>query len=178
VNRYVNPANAITASRYVTLPLFVHWLRHGDVQLATLMVVVCGFLDLFDGMAARAFNCASGFGELLDAVTDAFCYGFFMVVLAIEHRLPWVPVGGILVIGVVNVLFRGIYARRAGRATNYRSYGMERVVAYAAYLAGLGAAGFEPVYFSWTCLGAMTVVLIHDTKRMLADPIPPAEAAA
>jgi phosphatidylglycerophosphate synthase len=176
VNAYVNPANAVTASRYLTLPLFVYWLDRGDYQLATLAVVVCGVLDLFDGAVARAFKCTSGFGELLDAVTDAVCYGFFMVLLAVYDRLPWVPVIGILVLGVANTVFRAVYARRLGRAANYRSYAMERVVALAAYLSGFGASGFEPVYFAWVFLSLMAVVLAHDTKRMLIDPVPQADA--
>src|SRR5690606_23720703 len=108
---YVNPANAITASRYLTLPPFWYWLDSGDYQLATLMVIVCGVLDLFDGAVARAFNCSSGFGELLDAITDALCYGYFLVLLAFYDRLPAVPVAGILGVGVVNAGFRAVYAR-------------------------------------------------------------------
>src|SRR6187397_1665476 len=99
-----------------------------------LMVVLCGGLDLIDGAVARLFNCASGFGELLDAVTDAICFGFFLVVLGWYGRLPWVPVLGIIGIGVVNAGFRAVYARRVGRAINYRSYAMERLVAYTVYL--------------------------------------------
>lgn len=172
MNAYVNPANAVTASRYFTLPLFVYWLERGQYQLATLSVVVCGVLDLFDGAVARAFKCTSGFGELLDAVTDALCYGFFMVYLAAGGRLPWVPVAGILALGVLNTGFRAVYARRVGRATNYRSYAMERVVALAAYLSGFGTTGFVPVYFAWVCFGLMAVVVAHDAKRMLIDPVP------
>jgi phosphatidylglycerophosphate synthase len=176
LNAYVNPANAVTASRYLTLPAFIYWLDRGDYQLATLAVIVCGVLDLFDGAVARAFKCSSGFGELLDAVTDAVCYGFFMVVLAVHDRLPWIPVIGLIALGVVNTGFRAIYASRVGRATNYRSYAMERVVALAAYLAGFGAAGFEPDYYAWLCLGLLTIVLLHDAKRMLLDPVPPVAA--
>lgn len=176
MNAYVNPANAVTASRYLTLPAFVYWLDKGDYQLATMAVIVCGVLDLFDGAVARAFNCASGFGELLDAITDAVCYGFFLVVLAAYDRVPWVPVVGILAVGVVNAGFRAIYARRLGRASNYRSYAMERLVALAAYLCGFAASGFEPTYYAWLCLVLMAIVLAHDTKRMLIDPVPQAAA--
>lgn len=174
MNRYLNPANAVTASRYLTLPPFVYWLDRGDYQLACLMVLVCGVLDLFDGAVARLFDCASGFGELLDAITDAICFGFFMVVLAFYGRLPWVPVVGIIGIGVVNAVFRAIYARRVGRAVNYRSYAMERLVAYTVYLIGFGVAGFEAVYFSWVTFVMMVIVVLHDTKRMLVDPVPQA----
>ena len=175
MNRYVNPANAITAARYLALPPFVYWLDRGQYQYAILMVVVCGGLDLIDGAVARLFNCASGFGELLDAITDAICFGFFMVVLAIYGRLPLVPVVGILGIGVINVAFRAVYARRVGRAVNYRSYAMERLVAYTVYLIGFGVADFEAEFFSWVTFIMMVIVVVHDTKRMLIDPVPVAE---
>lgn len=174
MNRYVNPANAITAARYLTLPPFVYWLDRGEYQYAILMVVVCGGLDLIDGAVARFFGCASSFGELLDAITDAICFGFFMVVLGIYGRLPLVPVVGILAIGVINALFRTIYARRVGRAVNYRSYAMERLVAYTVYLIGFGVADFEASYFSWVTFIMMAIVVVHDTKRMLVDPVPQA----
>lgn len=172
MNAYVNPANAITASRYITLPLFVYWLDRGDYQLAALAVVVCGVLDLFDGAVARAFKCTSGFGELLDAVTDAVCYAFFMLFLAAADMIDWVPVIAIIALGLVNTALRAIYARRAGRVTNYRSYAMERVVALAAYLCGFGVTGFVPNYYAWCCAVLMAVILVHDTKRMLIDPVP------
>ena len=172
MNRYVNPANAITAARYLTLPPFVHWLDRGQYQYAMLMVVVCGGLDLIDGAVARLFNCASGFGELLDAITDAICFGFFLVVLGWYGRLPWLPVLGIIGIGIINAGFRAVYARRVGRAVNYRSYAMERLVAYTVYLVGFGVADFEAAYFSWVTFAVMVIVVLHDTKRMLIDPVP------
>lgn len=172
MNRYVNPANAITAARYLTLAPFVYWLDRGQYQYAILMVTVCGGLDLIDGAVARLFKCASDFGALLDAITDAICFGFFMVVLAVYGLLPWVPVVGILSIGVINTLFRVVYARRVGRAVNYRSYAMERLVAYVVYLIGFGVARFEAVFFSWVTFGMMVIVVLHDAKRMLVDPIP------
>ena len=95
-----------------------------------------------------------------------------MVVLAIYGRLPAVPVAGILAIGVINAAFRAVYARRAGRAVNYRSYAMERLVAYTVYLVGFGVADFEAEYFSWVTFVTMVIVVLHDTKRMLVDPVP------
>lgn len=168
----LNPANAITASRFLTLPPFLYWLDRGDYQLATVAVILCGVADLFDGAVARKFDCSSAFGEMFDAITDALCYGFFMLVLAIYGRLPWIPVIGILGLGAVNSAFRLVYAKRIGRTTNYRSWAMEQVVGYAAYLAAFGAANYEPAFYSWACFIIMTVVLAHDSKRMLIDPVP------
>lgn len=173
MNAYVNPANAVTASRFLALPPFLHCVANGDSQWATLLILVCGVLDLVDGKVARWFDCQSGFGEMFDAVADAVCYGFFIITLAAYGWVPWPPVIIIAVAGTLNSGMRVIYARRAGRTTNYRSYAMERLVAFAAYLAGTGTARYEVDYFFYTCATLMIVVVIHDAKRMLIDPIPP-----
>jgi len=168
----VNPANAITASRYLTLPPFLYWVDQGHMQLAGVTIVLCAFADLFDGAVARRFHCTSPFGEMFDAATDGICYGFFAVCLVVYGMLPVAPMVGILVLGGLNSLFRFIYTRRIGRTTNYRSWAMERIVGVMAYLAGFGVSGFEPLYFTWATFLLMTVVMIHDTKRMLLDPVP------
>ena len=38
----LNPANAITASRFLTLPPFLWAVDHGYQQYATLLLFVCG----------------------------------------------------------------------------------------------------------------------------------------
>ncbi len=168
----VNPANAITFSRFFTLPPFVMYIDRGQPQMALLMAMLCGFMDLFDGMAARKFDCSSGFGEFFDAAADALCYGFMMLYLAYVGRLPWEPIAIIVGLGVVNSVCRVVYAKRIGRATNYRSWAMERVVGYLAYLVGFGTVGFAPEFYSWAGAGLMVFILGHDIKRMLIDPVP------
>ena len=168
----LNPANAITAARFIGLPLFLYWIDHEMYQWAKIPVLWAGFLDLFDGAVARALGCETAFGEIFDAVADALIYGFFIAVLTVYGRIPWVPVAGILALGAANSVLRAVYARRAGRATNYRSYAMERTVGYAVYLAGFGVADFMIDYYAYGCLAVMAVVVAHDSKRMLVDPVP------
>ncbi len=169
---YVNPANAITFSRFFTLPPFVMFMERGQIQYALLMAVLCAFLDLFDGIAARIFDCSSGFGEFFDAAADAICYGFMIGYLAWHGDLPWIPVVGIVGLGIVNSGARVLYAKRIGRTTNYRSWAMERVVGYLAYLVFFGVGGISPEFFGWAGLGLMVFILGHDLKRMLIDPVP------
>jgi phosphatidylglycerophosphate synthase len=171
-----NPANAVTASRFLTLPLFFWAVQHGYHQWATLFMLGCGLLDKLDGLVARIFDCRSAFGELFDAITDALCYGFGLVVVAAYGWAPAIPVIGVITLGIANTVMRAIYVKRAGRTTNYKSYAMERLVAYTGYLIGFATAGFEVTYFYWLFLPTMIVILIYDTKRMLVDPIP-AEAS-
>ena len=169
-----NPANAVTASRFLTLPFFFWAVQHGYHQWATLFMLGCGLLDKADGLVARIFDCRSAFGELFDAITDALCYGFGLVVVAAYGWAPAIPVIGVITLGVANTVMRAIYVKRAGRTTNYKSYAMERLVAYTGYLIGFATAGFEVTYFYWLFLPTMVVILIYDTKRMLVDPIPEA----
>jgi hypothetical protein len=94
------------------------------------------------------------------------------VIVAAYGWAPVIPVAAILTLGIANSGMRGIYARRAGRTVNYKSYAMERVVAYTGYLIGFATGGMEVSYFYWLYVPLMSVILVHDAKRMLVDAIP------
>ena len=167
-----NPANAVTASRFLTLPPLYWAIDNGYHQWATLFILICGLLDKLDGLVAKVFNCRSAFGELFDAITDGICYGFALIVVAYYGWAPVIPVVLILVMGVLNVVLRFIYGWRAQRATNYKSYAMERIVAYTAYLIGFATGGMEVTLYYWAFVPLMFITIAYDTKRMLIDPVP------
>lgn len=173
----LNPANAVTASRFLTLPPFVWAVANGYHQWATLFILICGLLDKLDGLVARIFDCKTPFGELFDGIVDGFCWGVLLIAMAAYGLAPWIPCVAIVALGVLNLGLRMVYARRAGRATNYRSYAMERLVAYAAFLIGFALADFMVTYFYWLFLGLIVITIAHDTKRMLIDPVPGAAGA-
>ena len=173
-----NPANAVTASRYFTLPFFLWAVHNGYHQWATLFMLACGLLDKADGAVAKIFNCRSVFGELFDAITDAICYGFGLIVVAAYGWAPAVPVIAVITLGAANTIMRALYVKRAGRTTNYKSYAMERLVAYTGYLIGFATAGFSVMFFYWLFVPIMLVIIAYDAKRMLIDPIPPASGAS
>lgn len=166
-----NPANATTASRFLTLPPFLWAIDQGHYQTAFFCILVCGLLDKVDGLVAKIFDCRSAFGELFDAIADGICYGFCLVVMVVYDLAPLVPVAVALGLGVLNSLFRLIYVRRAGRPVNYKSYAMERLVAFVAYLVGFAVSQYQVPYFYWTFVPLMLVVVAYDAKRMLVDPI-------
>jgi phosphatidylglycerophosphate synthase len=168
----LNPANAVTASRFLTLPLLWWAIAHGEHQFATFLILICGLLDKLDGLVARIFDCRSAFGELFDAITDGVCYGVGLLLVVAYGWAPVVPVVCVLGLGALNAALRGVYIRRAGRAVNYKSYAMERIVGYAGYLIGFATAGMEVQYFYWAAVPVIGVVVAHDAKRMLLDPIP------
>jgi phosphatidylglycerophosphate synthase len=173
-----NPANAVTASRYLTLPPLYWAIAHGYRQWATIVIVICALLDKADGLVAKLFDCKSAFGELFDAITDAACYGFALIVVAAYGWAPAIPVAAVIILGLTNTVMRAIYVKRAGRTTNYKSYAMERIVGYTSYLVGFATSNMEVTLFYWAFVPLMTVILIHDTKRMLVDPIAPERAPA
>jgi phosphatidylglycerophosphate synthase len=173
-----NPANAVTASRYLTLPPFIWAVANGYHQWATIFILVCGLLDKLDGLFARIFDCRSPFGELFDAITDGFCYGLALVVVAAYGWAPWIPVASVIFLGTANTLMRAAYVKRAGRTTNYKSYAMERLVAYTGYAIGFATSGMEVTFYYWAFVPMLAIIVGYDTKRMLFDPIPPAPGAA
>jgi phosphatidylglycerophosphate synthase len=173
-----NPANAVTASRFLTLP-FLWWaVDHGYHQYATLFIMICGLLDKLDGLVAKLFDCRSAFGELFDAITDGLCYGFGLILVVAYGWAPLAPALLVIALGMANTGLRFVYIRRAGRTVNYKSYAMERVVAYAGYLVGFATSGMEVNFFYWALVPVMLVIVVHDAKRMLVDPVPAAPAAA
>ncbi|HEY4238507.1 MAG TPA: CDP-alcohol phosphatidyltransferase family protein [Kofleriaceae bacterium] len=173
----LNPANAVTASRYLTLPPLVWAVHNGYHQWATLFILVCGLLDKLDGLFAKIFHCRSSFGEIFDAVTDGICYGFGLILVAAVGWAPVVPVVAVIALGAGNSVLRFIYGKRAGRVVNYKSYAMERIVGYTGYLIGFATSGFEVDFYYWAFIPIMAVIVAHDAKRMLVDPIPGAISA-
>jgi len=167
-----NPANAVTASRYLTLP-FLWWaVDHGYHQYATLFIIVCGLLDKLDGLFAKIFDCRSAFGELFDAITDGICYGFGLILVAAYGWAPVVPVVFVVGMGLANSGLRFVYIKRAGRTVNFKSYAMERIVGFTGYLIGFATGGMEVRFFYWSFVPIMLVIVLYDAKRMLVDPVP------
>lgn len=169
-----NPANAVTASRFLTLPPLWWAIDQGHHQYATLFIVICGLLDKVDGLVAKLFDCRSAFGELFDAITDGLCYGVGLVLVVAYGWAPAVPALCVIGLGVINTALRFVYIRRAGHAVNYKSYAMERVVAYTGYLIGFATGGMEVMFFYWALVPVMFMIVVHDARRMLLDPLPEA----
>jgi phosphatidylglycerophosphate synthase len=171
----INPANAVTASRFLTLPPFVWAVDSGYPQWATLFILLCGVLDKLDGAVATLFNCKSAFGELFDAITDGICYGFAMLVVVAYGWAPAIPALAVIGLGAVNTLLRVAYARRVGRAVNYKSYAMERVVGFVGFLIGFATGRIEVDYYYWGFLPIFALVVLHDARRMLLSAVPGAD---
>ena len=171
----INPANAVTASRFLTLPPFLWAVDSGYPQWATLFILLCGVLDKLDGAVAKIFNCRSAFGELFDAITDGICYGFALIVVVAYGWAPAIPAIAVIGLGATNSLLRILYARRVGRAVNYKSYAMERVVGFVGFLVGFATGRIEVDYYYWGFLPIFALVVLHDARRMLLSAVPGAD---
>ncbi len=163
----LNPANAVTASRFLTLPPFLWAVDRGYPQWATLFILICGLLDKLDGAVAKLFHCRSAFGELFDAITDGICYGFAMVVVVAYGWAPAIPAIIVITLGAANSALRISYAKRVGRAVNYKSYAMERVVGFIAFMIGFATGRVEVDYYYWGFCPLFGLVVLHDARRML-----------
>ena len=168
----INPANAVTLTR--ALALFPLWycIDQGWRDYAFIAMIVTGFMDQLDGLVARVFDCRSAFGELFDAIADGFLYGGLLIVLVAYGWAPQEWGIAILALGAWNVINRMIYARRVGRAVNFRSVAMERFTGNLAFLIGFAMTGFETDYYYAVCGCIMILIVAHDAKRMLLDPVP------
>jgi phosphatidylglycerophosphate synthase len=170
-----NPANAVTASRFITLPFFYYAVMEDQRQWATLIMLVCGLLDKLDGLVAKIFDCRSAFGELFDAITDGICYGFAMIVVVAYGWAPAIPAIAVVGLGAANSGMRILYAKRVGRAVNYKSYAMERVVGFVGFMIGFATGRIEVDYYYWGFLPIFAIVVLHDARRMLLSPVPGAD---
>lgn len=60
-----------------------------DFMLATSIVLLSSFTDLFDGMIARRFNQVTELGKVLDPVADKLNHAAMALCLAVRYPLMW-----------------------------------------------------------------------------------------
>ena len=168
----LNPANAVTALRGLTLFPIWYFIDQDQHQVAFVLLLVGGLMDLVDGWVAKTFHCQTQFGEVFDALTDGVLYGSLLIILAAYGWAPLWPVALIIGLGTFNMVARFIYAHRAGRTVNYRSIAMEQFTGNLAFLIGFALADYEPGFYFPVCASLMIVIVAHDAKRMLIDPVP------
>lgn len=119
--------NALTLLRLLLAPVVAWLMWQGlaaadqpqaiatNLALAALLFVLAALTDLFDGMAARAFNAHSKFGRLIDPIADKAIVGLPLIVFAVscwfngDPVVAWLvslPVGVIVARDVAMTLIR------------------------------------------------------------------------
>ncbi|NQV16972.1 MAG: CDP-diacylglycerol--glycerol-3-phosphate 3-phosphatidyltransferase [Armatimonadetes bacterium] len=98
--------NFLTILRMVLVPIFI-WLIFfapfaSRVLLATVVLIVAGITDYFDGMLARKFKVVTDFGKIMDPLADK------MLVLSALLAIALSPINYISIFVVFIILFREI----------------------------------------------------------------------
>lgn len=150
-------ANALTASRLVTVPLM---LLSAWLQRPGWFAVFFGYAlvsDLVDGSIARALGQATPFGARLDSICDAAVYltapiAALMLYPMLRER-EWITIGAVFVAYVVPIAIGYIKYRRL---TAYHTLAAR----VAAILLGVAALLFVTLGITWPLrVGAAVLVL-------------------
>ncbi len=168
----LNPANALTSTRLLVLPAVVWAMLEHHVVTTLVLLIYSGVVDLVDGTVARHFHCASAFGEMLDAISDAGLFLVTCVTAAAAGYVDPLPVALFLAAGVLNALGRIIHIRRVGRITNFRSYASEVVGGTTFFVLVALLLDFYAETVVWWMAALTMAVVIHDYWRILTLPAP------
>jgi CDP-diacylglycerol--glycerol-3-phosphate 3-phosphatidyltransferase len=83
--------NALTAARFVLVPIFIVLLVRADAHSwpAGVLFGVAGVTDQIDGWLARRWRVESEFGKYADPLADRLMIDAAVVILCVDRRLPW-----------------------------------------------------------------------------------------
>jgi CDP-diacylglycerol---glycerol-3-phosphate 3-phosphatidyltransferase len=90
-----NVANALTAVRFVLVPVFLVALFVGDGHetfwrtVAFIVFAVASITDRLDGALARSYGMVTEFGTLADPIADKALIGSALIGLSLLGDLPW-----------------------------------------------------------------------------------------
>lgn len=79
-----------------------------NLTLAAVLFVVAALTDLFDGMAARAFNAHSKFGRLIDPIADKAIVGLPLIIIAIAMWRSGYPLWPVVAISAAVIVVRDV----------------------------------------------------------------------
>lgn len=127
----LTPANALTLSRLLLLPLIIIGVREGIGWLTAGAMLAAVITDLTDGRLARRMNNASPLGGMLDSAVDfVLIYGVFIALYAAGRLAAWqfavIYLAMLLTLAVqgMSLVTGGALARtRLGKPTGAVQYG-------------------------------------------------------
>ncbi|MBU1241065.1 CDP-alcohol phosphatidyltransferase family protein [Myxococcota bacterium] len=167
----INPANVLTSTRILVLPLAIYAFAAHNILLGTGVITYSGIVDAIDGKVARYFNCSSVFGEFLDAVSDMLLFLTGMLGAAYYGYAPWSLVLIFIALGGVNALGRVIFVKRTGAVTNFQSFASEILGGFTFFtLASLYLDYYVDVTITLLII-ATVIIIIHDYYRILSYPV-------
>jgi CDP-diacylglycerol--glycerol-3-phosphate 3-phosphatidyltransferase len=100
--------NVLTLARLVLAPVIAYALWRGWAVEAAVMFIIAALTDLFDGMAARAFNAHSRFGRIIDPIADKALVILPLVVIAIAAGQAQQPLWPLIALATAIIAVRDI----------------------------------------------------------------------
>jgi CDP-diacylglycerol--glycerol-3-phosphate 3-phosphatidyltransferase len=79
-----------------------------NLTLAAIFFAVAALTDLFDGMAARAFNAHSKFGRLIDPIADKAIVGLPLIVISIAMWRSGYPLWPVVAVATAVIVLRDV----------------------------------------------------------------------
>ncbi|MDO5707490.1 MAG: CDP-diacylglycerol--serine O-phosphatidyltransferase [Andreesenia angusta] len=76
---------------------------YGDLFFSSLLIIMAGMMDRFDGMIARKLNATSDIGKQLDSLSDLISFGIAPAILIWNISLNLIPYAG-TIIAVIYIL--------------------------------------------------------------------------
>ena len=72
--------------RIILIPIFVTYYIKEKYMIASILVLISTFTDLFDGMIARKFNQVTDLGKILDPVADKLTHAALALCLVFRYK--------------------------------------------------------------------------------------------
>lgn len=122
-NQNLTVPNALSVLRLIIVPFFAWTFMTGHTIIATILLVVSGLTDMFDGMIARKFNQVTELGKMLDPLADKVTQGVVAICLGIKYPII-LPVLLIFVVKeLVMLICASILLKKKKRPTAAMWYG-------------------------------------------------------
>ena len=83
--KVLNIPNILTVIRILLAPAFAALYLNKFYITAAIILVLCGFTDVLDGVIARKFNLITTLGKILDPIADKLTQAIIIVCLTINH---------------------------------------------------------------------------------------------
>ena len=84
----INIPNALTLSRILATPVFIHWINVGHYDLVLGGFFAAAITDFFDGYLARKWKQITAVGSFMDPLADKVLVNGLAVPLAMQGMLP------------------------------------------------------------------------------------------
>lgn len=89
--KIINIPNIITSLNLISGCLAIYFGLNGDIELASLYIVLGAVFDFFDGMTARALGVSGPIGKELDSLADVVTFGVAPSVLCYQLVMDTAP---------------------------------------------------------------------------------------